>query len=229
MPMNNNGFPMHNSGNFINNSAIFMNNNRNFMNNNGFPMNNNGNAMNNMMIQTNPFNNFNFFNSMGMNNNMNMNMYNLMMQFLLMYYNPNNHTFVNNSSNNKNRMFSINPTYEEKTSKNPKVFGGLLPRNKQTVNCNPFPNEGGNKINIFFQAPTGHKINMLLPDTIKMKDALVQYVLKIGLEPEVIDNAIYFLYGGNRIKKNENKTIREMYMLNGAVIIVIDKKGIMGA
>ena len=53
--------------------------------------------------------------------------------------------------------------------------------------------------------------------------------MRIGLGPEVIDNAVYFLYGGNKIKKNEKRTIREMFMLNGAVVIVIDKKGVIGA
>jgi hypothetical protein len=74
-----------------------------------------------------------------------------------------------------------------------------------------------------------HNINMLVPDTCRMKDVLEKYVLRIGLGPEVIDNAVYFLYGGNKIKKNEKRTIREMFMLNGAVIIVIDKKGVIGA
>ena len=228
--MNNSGNFMNNNGNFMNNSGNFMNNSGNFMNNSGNLMNNNGNSMNNIMNQTMPLNNnLNFYNSMGINNSMNMNMYNLMMQFLFMYYNPQNKTFFNNNSNNTNKMLTINPNNEERTAKNPKVFGGLLPREKKTEDYNAFPDNGGNKINLYFQAPTGHKINMLVPDNIQIKEVLVKYVLRIGLEPDVIDNAIYFLYGGNKIKKNERRTIREMYMLNGAIIIVIDKKGIIGA
>ena len=214
--------------NFINNNP---NSNNGFpMNNNGFPMNNNGFPMNNMMAQSMPLNNnFNFYNSFGINNNMNMNMFNLMMSYLFMQYNPNNQTFFNNINNNANKMSFINPNNEERTSKNPNVFRGLLPREKTTVDYNPFPENGGEKVNIFFQAPSGHKINMLVPDNIKMKDVLVKYVLKVGLDPNVIGESIYFLYGGNRIKKNEKKTVREMYILNSAVIIVIDKKGILGA
>ena len=227
--MNNSGNFMNNNGNFMNNSGNF-NNNVNLMNNSGMFMNNNGNSMNNMFNQPMPFNNnLNFFNYMGINNSMNMNMYNLMMQFLFTQYNPANQTFFNNTSNNINKMSSINPNYEEKTAKNPKVFKGLLPREKKTEDYNPFPDNGGNKINLYFQAPTGHKINMLVPDNIQMKEVLVKYVLRIGLEPDVIDNAIYFLYGGNKIKKKERRTIREMYILNGAIIIVIDKKGVIGA
>ena len=70
---------------------------------------------------------------------------------------------------------------------------------------------------------------MLTPFDAKIKDLLVQYVLKLGLGPNVIDEAIYFLHGGGRLKKNENRTLIEKNMINGTVIIVIDKQGVMGA
>lgn len=210
--------------------------NNNYINrNNGFPINNMNNSMMNQLMMMN--NNYNLFNNMGMNGNMNMNMFNLMMYYLMMqncggqynngYNNNYNQTSINN--NNSNRLSTVIPSQEERTMSNPRVFGGILPRDKGTYNFNAFPEKGGNKINIFFQAPTGNKINMLVPDTCRMKDVLEKYVLRIGLGPEVIDNAVYFLYGGNKIKKNEKRTIREMFMLNGAVIIVIDKKGVIGA
>ena len=203
--------------------------------NNGFPINNMNNSMMNQLMMMN--NNYNLFNNMGMNGNMNMNMFNLMMYYLMMqnYNNQNNINNNNNynqtsiNNNNANRLSTVIPSQEERTMSNPRVFGGILPRGKGIYNFNAFPEKGGNKINIFFQAPTGHKINMLVPDTSRMKDVLEKYVLRIGLGPEVIDNAVYFLYGGNKIKKNEKRTIREMFMLNGAVIIVIDKKGVIGA
>lgn len=226
-PFNNNIFNLNNNG-------IPMNNNRFFMGNNGMFLNNHD-LMNQAMLMNNDFN---FFNNFCMNNNMSMNMFNLMMYYLLMCrYNSNNNTGsnpqnnnkINNINNNWNRMTFIIPNLEERNSNNPNVFGGILPRGRGIDHFNAFPEQMGNKINIFFQAPTGFKTNMLVPDNTKIKDVLVKYVMRIGLLPEVIDKAIYFLFGGNKIKKNDKRTVREMYMIDGAVVIVIDKKGVIGA
>jgi len=46
---------------------------------------------------------------------------------------------------------------------------------------------------------------MLVPDNSKVKDVLIKYVLRIGLGPEVIDDSIYCLYSGNKIKINEEE------------------------
>ena len=186
------------------------------------PMNN---MNNNMMMnnQMNP-NGFNYFNMMGMNNNMNMNMFNLMMFYLQQTQNFQNtmNNGINNqfNYNNTNRIIPINTNMSKSQ---------VLPRVKKTEFCDPYPGSTGEKINLFFETPSGHKINMLVPIDAKMKDILVQYVTRVNLGPNVIDKSIYFLYGGKKIKKNEEKTVWQMNILSGSIIIVIDKQGVMGA
>ena len=211
----------------------FTNYNNN-MNSQIFPNPNNGGVlMNNFVNPNNPnFNNY-FFNNMGINNNMNMNMFNVMMNYLQQYWmmqnNMNNMNNTQNFMNNSFNKMTIIPNESiNKGSQTQKFSKSFLP--KINTQFQPlYPGCTGELINIFFQTPTGHKINMLTPCDAKIKDLLVQYVLKIGLGPNVIDEAIYFLYGGGKLKKNEKKTLYEKNIINGAVIIVIDKQGVMGA
>ena len=42
---------------------------------------------------------------------------------------------------------------------------------------------------------------MLVPDNSRMKDVLIKYILRIGLEPEVIDDALYFYIMEIQLKK----------------------------
>ena len=196
-------------------------NNGMFMNYNNFI--NNGSSLNNSFLNFYP----NLSNSMALNNNMNM--FNFMMYYLkFMAQNNNNFnrmTFVNTNQNNG--IYNNNNSNSNSYSNN--NMTGILPRNNRTDQISPFIGYSGEIVNLFFQASTGYKINMLVPNDVKLKDVLVQYILKIGLGPDVIDKDIYFLCNGNKIKKNENMTLREKCFLSGTVIIVIDKKGIMGA
>lgn len=181
-------------------------------------------------INNNDYNQYS--NYMGINNNNNMNMFYLMMNYLNQYYafmNNNNNNFNNNqfntfcNNNSFNRMsFVNNNNYHRQSSSKT-----LLPR-YNIDNFSPFGNED-NQTNIFFQTAAGHKINMILSINTKMKDALLQYTKRIGLEPESINKDIYFLYSGQKIKSNENRTIYQIGMLNGAIIIVIDVNDVMGA
>ena len=183
------------------------------LNNGYFVNNNNGMGLNNNMAQMPMNQNFNYYNNMGINNSMNMNMFNLMMFYLQQNMIQNN--------NNNNRIIPVMPDNNISKSQ-------VLPRKKNEF-FDPYPGTSGEKINLFFETPAGHKVNMLVPVDAKMKDILVQYVLKLNLGPNVIDNSIYFLYGGKKIKKNENRKVSDMNILNGAIVIVIDKKGVMGA
>ena len=62
-----------------------------------------------------------------------------------------------------------------------------------------------------------------------MKDVLIKFVTKIGLTENDIDNTIIFIYSARKIKKNENRTLYEMGILNGSIIITMDKSGVLGA
>ena len=201
-------------------------------------------SINNNILTPTMYSNFDFYNNMGMNNSMNMNMFNAMMNYLNLYYSQ-----VQNTMNNNNNFINKKPS-----SKMIPVFQSI-PNNNNYINnannyninnySNPnlnktvkiksvsfmdiFPEKLEQKFNVFFQAPDGHKITVLVPGTTKMKDVLAKFVYKIGLTENDIDNTIIFIYSARKIKKNENRTLIEMGILNGSIIITMDKSGLLGA
>ena len=126
------------------------------------------------------------------------------------------------NDNQNNSMKFVNGGNQNYTKTN-------FPKNNSNEAYDPFQGCSGDKINIRFKISTGETFNMLAPSNAKLKDVLVKYVLKMGLGPEVIESSIYFICNGFKIKKQENRTLAQMGYLNGTVILVIDKKGIMGA
>jgi hypothetical protein len=114
--------------------------------------------------------------------------------------------------------------------KNSKDFDSdVLRKVSKTTIIDINPNYPGVKINIFFQNSSGTKVNVLSPSDITVKDLLLKYVSKLGLGENVIDSAIYFLFSGARLKKDNEKKIYELGMMNGAIIIVIDRNALIGA
>ena len=206
-----------NNGKYNNNNHDFNynknNNNNNFNCNNFNIYNYNDNFYNN--------NNLNINKSFNNNNNNNSNMMN-MLNFLNTTWNMfrmfNNQKNVNHSAtiqviNNNSNDFD--------SDKLRKVI-------KPTV-IDINPKYQGVKINIFFQNSIGTKINVLSPSDITVKDLLLNYVKKIGLGENVIDSVIYFLFSGAKLKKDDERKIYELGMMNGAIIIVIDRNAVTGA
>ena len=206
-----------NNGKYNNNNHDFnynKNNNNNNVNYKNFNIYNyNDNFYNN--------NNLNINKSFNNNNNNNSNMMN-MLNFLNTTWNMfrmfNNQKNVNHSAtiqviNNNSNDFD--------SDKLRKVI-------KPTV-IDINPKYQGVKINIFFQNSSGTKINVLSPSDITVKDLLLNYVKKIGLGENVIDSVIYFLFSGAKLKKDDERKIYELGMMNGAIIIVIDRNAVTGA
>ena len=205
------------------------------MPNNGSNNNNNNPMINNFMAMPPMYNNFDFYGNMGINNSMNMNMYNLMMNYLSLYYST-MHNNMSNSNDNKiitkkpsSKMIPVYSPIPNSNNNNNKRNLYQTVRNKSPSFLDIFPEIQENKMNVFFQTPEGNKINVLVPATAKMKDVLVKFVSKIGLSENDIDNTIIFIYSARKIKKNEKKTLIEMGILNGAIIITMDKSGVSGA
>ena len=215
-----------NNGKYNNNNHDFNynknNNNNNFNYKNFNIYNYNDNFYNNNNLNINKsFNNNNNNNNFNNNNNNNSNMMN-MLNFLNTTWNMfrmfNNQKNVNHSAtiqviNNNSNDFD--------SDKLRKVI-------KPTV-IDINPKYQGVKINIFFQNSIGTKVNVLSPSNITVKDLLLNYVKKIGLGENVIDSAIYFLFSGSRLKKDDESKIYELGMMNGAIIIVIDRNAVTGA
>ena len=206
--------------NNIMSNGKYNNNNHDFdYNNNNFNVYNYNNNFNNNNFN----NNYNFNNNNNLNNNNNANMMNMNMNMYDFLNTTWNMFQIYNSQENKNfstmrfvKKDSLDIDSEE-LRKVPKTIIDIK------------PNYQGIKINIFFQDSRGTKVNVLSPFDISVKELLLNYVKKMGLGENVIDSGIYFLFNGGKLKKDEKKSIYELGILNGTIIIVIDRNAVMGA
>ena len=227
----------------INNMNNFgMNNNMNM--NNNYGMNNNMNMNNNFGMNNNMNNNFgmNMNNNFGMNNNMYMNnnygMNNMNMNpniagqmFMQNMLNQVQQKFIeiNNQmaqlAQQRTQMININDSTNNNSQNK---TNDRLPRKKETVVCDPFAGYTGYRINVRFTTPAGNLVLMNAPINAAVYDLLKQYILKIQLGPNVINNGIYFICNGKKIKPEDmNKKVGD-FLNDNVTIIVIDQKGLIG-
>jgi hypothetical protein len=229
------------NNNQMNNSQM----NNNYMNNNQMNMNNINTPMNNNNINSPSINNY-IKNQM--TNNVNNQMPNNVNSQMI--YNMNNQNINNNMTaqddyynslcktwdyyqfyrnmnniNNQNSQYSQNKMKVVNNNSNTNIRSLL----KQNLSFNYDNSYNKNTTNIMFEAASGHKVSVLCSPSIKMKDLLIKYVQKIGVSENVIDNAIYFLFNGSKIKNDENRTLEEMGIYNCSIILVIDKNSVIGA
>ena len=58
-------------------------------------------------------------------------------------------------------------------------------------------------VNIIFMTTASHVTSIqVLPDT-KIKDLLIVYAKKVGINPELIDQKVLFLFNGSKLTKND--------------------------
>ena len=187
------------------------------------------NLLNNM--NNNVMNNMNNNMMNNMNNNMNNNMMNNMNQ---MYMN-----FLNLASNmgqanaqNQNQEKKENNEDEELIKYVLEGMGeepsGLLENDINTIlNFVPssdsdkfiiFPGCTGKFINITFKQGNGNFIELTVPEDAKLKDVFVEYGKKQNLND--INKAI-FLINGERLTSNSEGTLKEKYIQDKGVFLVI--------
>ena len=204
-----NNFNQNNMNNF---NQMNMNMNMNMNNPNFNQMN-----MNYPMNINNPN-----FNQMNMNNcnqmNMNMNMMNFMMNYMTLY---------NLFNKNQNNIYNMEMMRKSKTQVGSKKS---LPRDKGTISHMLFPQNNGPRYNIDFQTPAGFKVLMSVPINAKIGEILLEYLSVVGLGPNVLEEGIYFLFNGNKIKQSDYNITASNFGINALThIIVIDTKNLIGA
>lgn len=168
----------------------------------------------------------NMMNWMYMNPNL-MLMYNIMNNQANLNINNNPNTQVNNNINKLNLV-----RVSEQDLNQAKVTGGgvipkNIPNNIQVNISNPYdPSE---KTNITFTTQKGQKMNIVCPLNMKIKDLLVQYVLRLGLGPNVLGDSLFFLFNGAKMNKNDERSVFDLGLNAGSNIIVLDLKGVIGS
>ena len=227
-------------------------NNMNFNNMNPNPMMNSNNNMgmnqnpmmnsnNNMGMGMNPMMNNNNI-GMGMNPMMNNNM-GMGMGMSTMMMNPNqmNLMLMSNMINQVNQNFILINNEMTKLAKQrmannkPQPMNNTqnsnnkeLPRTQESVNYDPFVGYNGLRYNVKCITPAGHTVVMNAPVDATVYSLLRQYIAKIQLGPNVINNGIYFISNGKKISNEDmNKKVGSIFYDN-TNIIVIDQKGLIG-
>ena len=214
------------------------------MNNNNFRMNNNINMgmnmynnmlMNNMNMNIDPLTYQFMFNMMlmlnpNLNVNNQINLNNMMMNFmnanpyLYQMYN-NNNNINNNINNNNNNMISLNTKSNDiqNASKN----GGIL-RNISESSYDPFIGNTNKRIPILFRTGVGIKIMMNVPIDVTVHDLLIAFIHKVNLDESVLGKMIYFLFNGNKIKLDEKKNIIDYGFVESSNVLVVDASNLIG-
>ena len=212
------------------------------MNNNMMNMGMNPMMNNNMMnMNMNPMMNNNTMN-MGMNPVMNNNM-NMNMMFNPMVMNPKamGQMLMANMINQVNQNFirinnemaklaqqKMENKQVQNNNNNQNTNNGELPRAQENVYYDPFAGYYGPRINVKCITPAGHTVMMNAPTDATVYSLLYKYIQKIQLGPNVINNGIYFISNGKKLKNEElNKKVGEVFTDNTS-IIVIDQKGLIG-
>ena len=241
-PMMNNNTMNMGMNPMMNNNMMNMNMNPN-MNNNTMNMGMNPVMNNNMNMNMNmnPNMNNNTMN-MGMNpvmnNNMNMNMMlnpmvintKVMGQMLMAnMINQVNQNFIRiNNEMAKLAQQKMENKQVQNNNNNQNSNNGELPRAQENVYYDPFAGYNGPRINVKCITPAGHTVMMNAPTDATVYSLLYKYIQKIQLGPNVINNAIYFISNGKKLKNEElNKKVGEVFTDNTS-IIVIDQKGLIG-
>ena len=165
--------------------------------------------------------------NMGYNiNNYNNNMYNnqVLMNMMMNWMNQNpflQQIYNNMPNNNIGQNFNQN---QNQTNQNV----GSSSTNNSQAKYDPYPNTN-NKINISFTTQKGKKMIIVVPRELQVKELLKMYVLRNGLGPKVLEDAIFFVYNGLKVKNNEERKVGEFFGFSGTNIVVLDIKDLIGA
>ena len=180
-----------------------------------------------------------FLNMLNMNQNYyannQINLNNLMMQFMLM--NPNffgkNNT-QNNFQNNNFQSINLNNLSEENIIKN----GGIMPRPNRAnnlSNIDSFPGYTGQRINIIFETGAGLKVNIPTPLNVSVEQLLIKFANRVGVSPTLLGKKIFFIINGGTIAVNEKKLAKDFFidftnqLKDQVKIIVLDASNVIGA
>ena len=194
----------------------------------------------NCNFNPNQFNNFNMnpsfqqaFNNIGQNNQndnqMELNYY------LMQMMNINPYLFQMNNNSHQNFMFMPSSNFN---NNNGFQDLGILPRTNQISNLmndlDSFPGMPGPRINITFKTSTGITKNISTPYNVTVKELIIKFAEKVGINPILAWDKIVFISNGLSIKGEDlNKTVHQYFQSRynkfQAIIIVIDKSNIIGA
>ena len=87
----------------------------------------------------------------------------------------------------------------------------------------------GEQIDLYFEASTGLKVLIPIGLNNTIKDAYILYCNKVDINYSQIDKSIIFLYMGQRLRCEDNKTLGQIGFRNKSQITVFDQGNVIGA
>ena len=113
--------------------------------------------------------------------------------------------------------FNNNIIFKEK---NGNFTNKILPRIRNKIELDYFKNDK-NKINVCFMMPYGEKIIMSNPPYISKKELLKNFIRKIGLTEEVLNQSIIFVYNGEMVDINDDSPFSNFELFPTILVIEI--------
>jgi hypothetical protein len=240
--MNNNINIMNNSVNDMMNFMNQMNNKMNISNiNNNMSYNDMNDMINNINFNLNNINNNlnNIITCMNNINNILINQHNINytpINFIKEIINQNIQMANQISFNNNIINLTINNPLFFQNKNNINVMNNqiphldILPRQEKIEPFYYFPGNNNIRINVTFENQRGHKSNIATPVNIKVKDLLLTYAKKIGINPNLLDKKFIFIKDGLIININEEKALIsfDLYQRPNIKILVFDKDNMVG-
>ena len=100
---------------------------------------------------------------------------------------------------------------------------------KETYFIKENPGILGEQIDLHFDASTGTKVLIPIGLNNTIKDAYILYCNKVDINYSQIDENIIFLYMGQRLRFEDNRTLRQIGIRNRSSITVFDQGKVIGA
>jgi hypothetical protein len=140
--------------------------------------------------------------------------------------NPN--VIVPNTSNSTPTVQISNINNNNQGNANGEAPPSILSRDTQLVGETVIPANG--IINVFFEASTGSRAVINIPEDTSIKEALEKYAEKINLNKQYLtNNKIIFLFSNQKLDANSTDSIKSKKILNNCKINVFDQGNVLGA
>ena len=150
----------------------------------------------------------------------------------------NQQMMMNMLGNDPNLLSKFNQFLANQNQMQQHQFSSSLTGEKSLRNMKPNPetmrmmfdmDNPAPKVNMVFQVTVGTKFRVIAPNTMKLKDLFINFMTNLGFSTDIIGKTIYFVFNANKLDPNENRTIKEMKIIDSSLILIIDLQNLIGA
>jgi hypothetical protein len=133
----------------------------------------------------------------------------------------------NSGGSNTSNVINTNTSNNNQGNSNNGEPQSLLPGSNVIIGKEIETNNG--IINVCFEASTGSRTIINIPEDISIKEAIEIFAKKIKLNQKYIGKEVIFVYTGKKIKADSNDSIKTLTIHNQSVNNVFDQANVLGA